>query len=801
MHPFLHRRSSDPERQFRLAPLKIAGIYAAVSVLWILFSDTLVLRWLESPELYSAAQTIKGWAFVLCTSLLIFALVRHYLRDLNKEMTTRKAVEADLQERKRALSTLISNLPGMVYRCRNDRNWTMEFVSEGCRDLCGYDPDDLMSNARASYGRDIIHPEDQDAVWRSVQEALNERRPFRTAYRIITRDKKTRTAWEQGRGVFARTGELIAIEGFITDVTDLRDAKLELTKFMQAVEQNASAVLIMNAAGVVEYANPRYEFLTGFSRRDAVGRRLNDLPARNWKSGDLQWLIDQVEAAGAWRGEIKIRRRDDRTLWTEVAISLLRADGAEAPHLLLMMDDVTERKNYEKQLIRHAHFDDLTGLPNRVLANDRLRQAIRSASASGSTLGVFLVGMDAIGRINETLGHEAGDDVLRETARRLVGVVGGQDTVARIAGDEFLILASDLSTRAHPESLAYRLLDQVRRPYFVNGEQATVTASVGVCLAPEDADDAHEIMLNVLAAMKRASAAGGDRFRFFAPELDAEARSRLKHENRIRRGLEEGSFSVLYQPIVDLKSGRIAAAEALVRLEDPDEGAIPPDAFIPVAEETGLVTEISRFVLKEACVTAKLCAERLDNPDFAIAVNVSARELGSQDYARMVGAILSNVGLSPHNLELEVTERAFLRDTAESRSVIEYLRALGVRLAIDDFGTGQTSIAYLQRYPFEKLKLDRSYVSGATAAGNARALASAVLALARELNLRVVGEGVETEEEAIWLRHKGCDFGQGYFFSRPLPRADFLELPHTIAGGASHTAPRAPERRRKSAAG
>lgn len=778
-----NRQSSGPDRRFAVAPLKIAGIYAIVSAVWIRFSDALVLRIFEGPALYSSVQTIKGWAFVLCTSIMIYLLVRRYLSGLNKEISTRRTVEADLHEQKRALSTLISNLPGMVYRCRNDRAWTMEIVSDGCRELCGCDPDELIGNARFSYGRDIVHPDDQEPVWRSVQKALEERRPFRIAYRIIARNQKTKMVWEQGRGVFSREGELLAVEGFIADITELRDTKIELKKLTQAVEQNASAILILDSKGVVEYANPSFTTLTGYARHVALDRRLDALPGPAWKSGDLERLLDLVERGDAWRGEIKIKRADGKAIWTQVAFSSLQTDGAGPTHYLLMMDDVSERKHYEKQLIRHAHFDDLTGLPNRVLATDRLTQGVRSALASQTSLAVFLVNVDNIARLNETLGHEAGDEVLRETARRLVAAANKQDTVARIGSDEFLVLSPDPSSAKQPEALAYKLLDQVRRPYFINRELVSVTASLGVCLAPDDAEDAHEILLNVLAATKRARDAGGDRIRFFAPELDAEARSRIKQEKLIRRGLSESRFSVAYQPIVDLKSGRIAAAEALIRLNDPDEGAVRPDEFIPVAEESGLIAEIGRFVLKEACITAKRCAQKWNDLDFTVAVNVSARELGSESYAETVADILERADLSPRNLELEITERAFLQDTDESRSVIARLQALGVRLAIDDFGTGQASIAYLRKFPFEKLKLDRSYVSKASGDAEGRTLGSAILALARELDLRVVGEGVETEDEAIWLRYKGCDFGQGYFFSRALARDEILKLPETMNAG------------------
>ncbi|MFQ5564573.1 MAG: PAS domain S-box protein [Parvularculaceae bacterium] len=361
----------------------------------------------------------------------------------------------------------------------------MDVITEGCRDLCGYEPHELTGNAKLTYGHDVIHPDDQDAVWRTVQDALQQHRPFCTAYRIIAKNGALKWVWEQGRGVFSGNGNLQAIEGFITDITELKETKLELQKLIQAVEQNASAILIADSAGVIDYVNPRYAALTGFSQEQAVGAQLDSLQWLNWKPGELESLISRVGPDRPRREEMKIKTADGRVLYAEATFSRIVAANEGRSYILMMIEDITARKEYERQLIRRESSDDLTGLPNRASATARLMQGIKRAVITQSPLGTVYVSLDGLSRINETLGHHAGDHVLQEAANRLLRAVNVPDTVTRIGYEKFLIISPDLSEERRLEVVARKVLESIRQPFHVHDEQVSTTASLGVCIAPE----------------------------------------------------------------------------------------------------------------------------------------------------------------------------------------------------------------------------------------------------------------------------------------------------------------------------
>ncbi len=432
-----------------------------------------------------------------------------------------------------------------------------------------------------------------------------------------------------------------------------------------------------------------------------------------------------------------------------------------------------EQRQLSDQLAHQAHHDALTGLPNRLLFHDRLRQAITQARRAGTMVALLYVDLDRFKLINDTLGHAAGDELLREVASRLRSCLRASDSLARMSGDEFTITLTGLKNSQHASVVADLVLAQLRNPFVVDGSEVHVTASVGISVFPQDAPDADALQRSADNAMYRAKSRGKNRFEFFLPEMGEALFQRLEVENYLRRALERGEFCLHYQPQFDLQSGRLVGQEALLRWNHPKLGSIPPDKFIPIAEENGLIVPIGTWVLEQACQQTSAW-QRAGYPLKGVSVNVSALQFGRADFVDTVGRVLDSTGLEAPFLELELTESLVIRDVRESASKMEKLRELGVRISMDDFGAGYSSLSYLQRLPIDILKLDRSFVEEFKTSGGDSSLVRGIVSLAHGLGIRVTAEGVETQEQLELVHHSGCDKVQGFLLGRPSPASTAL---------------------------
>ncbi|HEY0832485.1 MAG TPA: EAL domain-containing protein [Azospirillum sp.] len=436
--------------------------------------------------------------------------------------------------------------------------------------------------------------------------------------------------------------------------------------------------------------------------------------------------------------------------------------------LLAFIDDVTDRRAAEQRVQYLAHYDALTGLPNRTLLQDRLALAIAGARRNGTTVAVLFLDLDHFKVINDSLGHTVGDEVLKDVAVRLRQCLREGDTVGRLGGDEFIIVLPDAGTAQDVAMVADRMIQSMARPLHIKEREFTVSPSIGISLFPEDGEDVERLIKNADAAMYQAKAAGRRALRFFTNAMDAQLNERLNLEANIRRALDLGQFRLHYQPQIHLETGRIVGLEALIRWAHPDLGMVPPGRFIPVAEESGLIATVSLWVLDEACRQAKLWqADGL--PARRIAVNISALQFRNAELPDQVSAALHRHGLPPSSLEVEVTEGALIRNVDMAIHILASLKAMGVRVSIDDFGTGYSSLAYLQRFPVDTLKIDRSFISEIVDDHDGAAITKAIIGLGGTLGLTVIAEGVETEPQLDFLRRHGCHGAQGYLFSPPLP--------------------------------
>jgi diguanylate cyclase (GGDEF)-like protein len=445
-----------------------------------------------------------------------------------------------------------------------------------------------------------------------------------------------------------------------------------------------------------------------------------------------------------------------------------------------------EQRQLAEQLAYQAHHDTLTELPNRLLFQERLRQAILQARRSGMQVALLYVDLDRFKLVNDTLGHAGGDLLLRQVAQRLRNCLREADTLARMSGDEFTVIATGLRDPRHASVVAESLLKALRNPFEVEKQELFVSASVGISLYPQDGLDADTLQRNADYAMYRAKSGGKNRFEFFLPEMRDSLSRRLEVETHLRRALERREFSVHYQPQFDLQTGRMVAHEALIRWNNPKLGAVGPDQFIPVAEENGLIVPIGTWVLQEACRQTAVWRQS-GYPLKGIAVNVSAVQFGRSDFVDTVAEVLRSTGLPPQFLELELTERIVIRDVRESAQKMKQLRSLGVQISVDDFGAGYSSLSYLQRLPIDVLKLDRSFVEESQASGGNRSLVRGIVSLAHSLGIRVTAEGVETEEQLDLVHQSGCDKAQGYLLGRPSPAANVLSPTSSFQVGLRFT--------------
>ncbi|MBI3571271.1 MAG: EAL domain-containing protein [Gammaproteobacteria bacterium] len=966
----------------------------------------------------------------------------------------------DAREQQQLLDTLLANLPGLVYRCRNDPQWTVMFISGGCLGLTGYKPVDFINNHKLDYAS-LIHPDDRERVWNEVQAAVTVRQPFELQYRIHAADGKEKNVWERGRGIFSDAGELLALEGYVTDITERKraetllkgmaeslagltgqeffqqlvlylvkalevdyafvgevsphDARIiqtlafcdhgkladnieyqlvpetacgsvecktvcdfpegvrklypedeilsefnveafiahplydvagnvlglltvmhsrpiadrkqirsilqicavraamelerqraelalreneerfrnltelssdwyweqdsgfrftlvthsagnmkrfptgetlgktrwelpyldvppevwaehkrqlaahapfhdlvlkrrdaqgnirysnlsgvpildaqgvfkgyrgtghdvtehvraesERQRLTSAIEQTADAVLITDPDGTIEYANPAYEATTGYSREEVIGRKPNIVKSGQHDERFYRELWRTILDGRPFRAVFINRRKNGELYYEEKTITPIRSPQGVITHFVSTGKDITERKRAEERLSFLAYYDVLTGLPNRALLLDHLKQATIEADRIGRLVAVMFLDLDRFKVINDTLGHHVGDALLKGVAERLQACVRPGDTISRLGGDEFTVILADVANADDVARVARKILDSFVQPFRVEDQDLFTTASVGITLYPFDVHDPEGLLKNADAAMYHAKEQGRNSFKFFTAELNVRAERRLKLETALRRALEREELSLHYQPQVDMKDGRLVGMEALLRWQSPELGNVSPAEFIPIAEETGLILPIGDWVLREACRQIKAWhATKFSFSKMQVAVNISGKQLRQKDFPDRVQKVLLETNLEPRYLDLELTESLLMVDAEETGDIMHVLHDMGISFSVDDFGTGYSSLSYLKRFPIDILKIDQSFVRDIASDPNDVAIVKTIIAMAHTLSMRVIAEGVETYEQLVFLRDQDCDGSQGYYCSKPLAANDFTEL-------------------------
>jgi diguanylate cyclase (GGDEF)-like protein/PAS domain S-box-containing protein len=540
------------------------------------------------------------------------------------------------------------------------------------------------------------------------------------------------------------------------------------------------AVLCTDISGKISYLNLVAETMTGWCREEAIGKplaevfRIIDGPTRKTARDPMEMAVEQNRTVGLTVNCVLIRR-DGFECAIEDSAAPIHDRGGRVIGAVIVFHDVSAARAMTHQMTHSAQHDVVTNLPNRLLLNDRISQSIALARRQNRPIAVIFLDLDRFKYINDSLGHAIGDQLLQSVSKRLLASVRGSDTVSRQGGDEFVILLSEIAYPEDAATSANKILHSLSAPHSIEGQDLHIDGSIGISVYPEDGADAETLIKNADTAMYHAKENGRNNFQFFKVEMNAKAVERQSLEGSLRRALERKEFLLHYQPKVNLETGEITGVEALIRWRQPDRGLVPPSQFVPIAEDCGLIIQIGRWVLREACRQARAW-QRAGLPLVPITVNVSAVEFRDKGFVDSVRTTLAETGLEARYLGLELTEGVLMEDAESTAAVLQELKVMGVHLAVDDFGTGYSSLSYLRQFPIDVLKIDQSFVNQITADPDDSSIVSAIINMGKSLKHLVVAEGIETQEQRAYLQGQSCAEGQGYLFSRPLAAAQFAQL-------------------------
>ena len=593
--------------------------------------------------------------------------------------------------------------------------------------------------------------------------------------------KNRETALNQARDfleqrVHERTLELYnSAESLSQEVEQRRKVQDSLRILSQAVRQSPVSIVITNSKGNIEYVNEAFTAISGFRENEVLGRNPSLLSSGETPNAVFQKLWTAILNGNEWEGELYNRRKDGSFYWEYTHISPVYDEENQITHFLAIKQDITERRQQEQKILHQAQFDSLTDLPNRTLAMDRLSRTIAHARRNKNKVILMFIDLDNFKRINDNLGHEVGDQLLVQAAKRLTHSVRQEDTVARLGGDEFLIIAGDLNERSDVDPIINNILKTFSSAFSIGGSEQVVTPSIGLALFPEDGETTSMLLRNADLAMYQAKEDGRNTYHYFNRSIQEKMREKLELESELRHALNNNEMHIQYQVIVDANSSQTVSVEALLRWNSRKFGLVMPDRFIDIAEQTGLIESIGDWVIETACRQVKAWHDD-GFSHLKLSVNVSPRQFRGNRLLTTIRNSLKQNNFPANQLTLEMTEGLLIRNPPEAQQLLSELDKLGIQLAMDDFGTGYSSLSYLKKYPFHVLKIDRSFIRDIIDDPDDRALVSAAISMGQGLGLTVVAEGVESLQQVGLLRTMSCDLLQGYLFSKPKDPKDLKEL-------------------------
>ncbi|PBJ09857.1 MULTISPECIES: EAL domain-containing protein [unclassified Pseudomonas] len=636
------------------------------------------------------------------------------------------------------------------------------------QELFGLEPDQVTAILRHLKPR--LHPEDLPALKRALVEHLKGRtEDYQIEYRVRHGDGHWVWIEDRGRAVErAENGRVLRMVGTRRDISVSKNLEEQRQLAATVFEAASEGIVIFDPNYALIAINQAFSRVTGYAIEDMIGRKVVELPCSRDARRHYAAIHQALEQQGSWQGELVETRKNGEMYPQWLQLNAVRDSRGNVSHIVGFFADLSARRESEERMRYLTHYDELTGLANRAMFRERLSEAHQRVRQGGyRSLALLHINLDRFKQLNDSLGHEVADQLLQKMARRLVNALPEADTIARLSGDEFAVLFNAYGNLSSLARVATRLASKLRLPVTIDGHELVVSASMGISLLPDSAREISALVSQSNMAMQHAKHLGGDNFQFYTDSLQASTLERLQLENHLRKAIEDKQLKVFYQPKLCLATGRLNAAEALVRWDHPTMGRVPPGDFIGLAEETGLIGPIGEFVLRQACWQA--CEwQRQGLEPIRVSVNLSVHQLRQGKLVSLVRQVLEETGLAPHYLELELTESQLLDSVEHIIATFQQLRDLGVKLAIDDFGTGYSSLSYLKRIPVDYVKIDQAFIRGLGEGTEDAAITRAIIAMAHGLSLKVVAEGVEHQEQLEFLKAERCDEVQGYLISRPV---------------------------------
>nr|WP_260962947.1 bifunctional diguanylate cyclase/phosphodiesterase [Pseudomonas citri] len=701
-----------------------------------------------------------------------------------KDVTEQIEASESLRDSEQRYRMLAESISDVIFS--TDNKLAFNYVSPSVQAVLGYNADWIFQNGWQSI---IANPQQLSGIYNlfdrvsralDMPEQLAELRSqmqtqlflfdcLRADGRKIPIELRLVLVWDEW-------GAFEGVLGVGRDISQQRRAEKDLRMAATVFEHSTSAILITDPAGYIVQANEAFSRVSGYAVSQVLDQLPNMLTVDDQQEAHLRYVLKQLQQHSTWEGEVWLKRRNGEHYPAWVGITAVLDDEGDLASYVCFFSDISERKASEQRIHRLAYYDALTHLPNRTLFQDRLHTALQSADRQKTWVVLMFLDLDRFKPINDSLGHAAGDRMLKEMAARLLGCVADDDTVARMGGDEFTLLLQPRASRDMALNRAIAVAEQILaslvRPFVLEGREFFVTASIGIALSPQDGNELSQLMKNADTAMYHAKERGKNNFQFYQADMNASALERLELESDLRHALEQNEFILYYQPQFSGDGKRLTGAEALLRWRHPRRGLVPPGDFIPVLEELGLVVDVGDWVIDEACRQLRAWHQaKVRVPK--VSVNISARQFSDGQLGTRIANILRSTGLPPACLELELTESILMREVSEAMQILAGLKNLGLSIAVDDFGTGYSSLNYLKQFPIDVLKIDRTFVDGLPSGEQDAQIARAIIAMAHSLNLAVIAEGVETHEQLDFLREHGCDEVQGYLFGRPMPANRF----------------------------
>ncbi|WP_158592257.1 putative bifunctional diguanylate cyclase/phosphodiesterase [Noviherbaspirillum sedimenti] len=561
------------------------------------------------------------------------------------------------------------------------------------------------------------------------------------------------------------------------DITDRKQAEQALRLSAQVFENSHEGIIILDAQWRIVSVNAAFTAMTGFSEQQLTGAKESLLRSEEHDAAFYDAIHDEVSRNGHWQGELWGRRSNGEAFPAWASISAVPGGVRDIVNFIVIFCDISDRKAAEERVRHLSEHDILTGLPNRILLRDRLQQAIAAARRNRGKLAVLFLDLDRFKNVNDSLGHHIGDKLLQTVAERLKKCVRGNDTVSRQGGDEFVVMLTEIGGVEQVAHIAANILHSASMAYQIEGHALTITTSIGISMYPDDGQDMDALLRNADTAMYHAKESGRNSYQFFNPDMNVRMVARLTLERQLKTALEQEQFFLAYQPEIDIASGRIIGVEALLRWQHPDAGMLTPGHFLEAAEACGLILPIGDWVLQTACRQARSWHDQ--GTPMMVGVNLSAIQFRQKDLLQKIREVLRQTGLAPQYLELEITESVLVDSAGAALETMHALRAMGVVLAVDDFGTGYSSLNFLKHCPVDKLKIDQSFVRHLSGDANDAAIIRAILIMAKSLKLKVIAEGVETNDQLEFLRSQGCDEFQGNYCTQPVPASELPQFPRT----------------------